>query len=334
MEKLKIPPFTSGGVILSYKCSSSCRHCIYASAPKWKDWMSEPDLADYLDQIRTFAPNQHGIHLAGGEPFLNFDLTLRAVELCIEHGIPLHYVETNAGWCENDELTVYQMSALRDSGLPAILISVSPFHNEFIPFERTNRAIEIAREIYGHYNVLVYTGYFYQQLQDYNPLQTVPFNRYLNTIGNAAAAQSFIEHYGLLPSGRAATRLNFLFQKQPADAFFNNNCFAEFTNPEHIHIDPYGNYIASFCSGISLGNAHHLGAIFEGIDLETKPILEILATSGMQGLLKLAQDQFDFHIAEEGYIAKCHLCQDIRAHIVQRTDQFDELSPVEFYHYL
>jgi len=296
--------------------------------------MSEPDLGHYLDQISQFASAQIGLHLAGGEPFLNFDLTLRAVELCIEYGVPLQYVETNAYWCEDDELTSYQLNMLRESGLPAILISVSPFHNEFIPFERTHRAITIAQEIYGPYNVLIYTSYFYEQLKDYNPQINIPFNRYLNTVGHEQAAQSFVEHYGLVPCGRAASRLNFLFQKKTAATFFNTTCRAEFTNPGHIHIDPYGNYIASFCAGISLGDAHKLGAIFNGIDLRQRPIIEILTNFGVEGLLKLAQDQFDFQISPEGYIAKCHLCQDIRSHIVQITDQFEELTPVEFYRYL
>ncbi len=331
MKKLKIPPFTSGGLILSYQCSNICRHCIYASSPRWEDWMTEQDLEYFLSQIKQFAPDQRGLHIAGGEPFLNFEVTLRAVELCIEYGVPLQYVETNAFWCEDDDLTVYQLNLLRESGLPAILISASPFHNEFIPFERVDRAVTIGREIYGPYNVLIYTAYFYEQLQDYNPNSKIPFNRYLNTIGYEQAAQSFITHYGLVPCGRAASQLNFLFQKKPAEAFFNDNCIHEITNPEHIHIDPYGNYIVSLCAGISLGDAHHLREIFEGIDLQERPIIEILATSGVEGLLKLAQDQFDFQPSPEGYIAKCHLCQDIRAHIVQMTDQFEELTPVEFY---
>lgn len=334
MKKLKIPPLTSGGLILSYQCSSSCRHCIYASSPRWKKWMTEQDIAVYLDQIRRFAPDQHGLHLAGGEPFLNFDLTLRAVELCIEYGVPLQYVETNAVWCINDEVTAYQLNLLRESGLPAILISVSPFHNEYIPFERTDRAINIAREIYGPFNVLIYTSYFYEQLQDSNPTTKIPLNRYLNTVGYEKAAQSFVEHYSLIPCGRTATKLNFLFQKHPVGAFFNTNCKAEFTNPEHIHIDPDGNYIVSFCAGISLGDARNLSELYANIHLEERPILEILATSGVEGLLRLAIDQFDFQPAADGYIAKCHLCQEIRAHIVQMTDQFEELKPVEFYQYL
>ena len=331
MKKLKIPPFTSGGLILSYKCNSLCRHCIYASSPRWTEWMSETDLEHFLDQIARFVPHQGGLHLAGGEPFLNLKLTVRAVELSLEYGVPLQYVETNAAWCKDDDLTAFHFNQLRESGLPAVLISVSPFHNEFIPFERTDRAIKIAREIYGPYNVLIYTSYFYNQLQDYNPQTKIPLNRYLNTIGYERAARSFLEHYGLIPTGRVATKLNFLFQKHPVETFFNKNCAAEFTNPEHIHIDLYGNYISSFCAGITLGDAHYLEKIFEGIDLKNRPILEILATKGVQGLLKLAKDQFDFQPSHEGYISKCHLCQDIRAHIVQVTDQFEELRPIEFY---
>ncbi|MDZ7263886.1 MAG: radical SAM protein [candidate division KSB1 bacterium] len=334
MNILKIPPLVSGGLILSYQCNCFCRHCLYASAPRWNDWMTEQQLEHYLRQIRQFAPNQVGLHLAGGEPLLNFELTLRAVELCIEVGVPIQYVETNASWCEDDDITSYQLYMLRESGLPAILISVSPFHNEFIPFEKTDRAIRLAREIYGPYNVLIYTGFFYSQLQDFNPQESMPFNNYLHTVGSEAAADSFIQHYGLIPNGRAASKLNFLFQKQPARAFFDQNCLAELSNPEHIHIDPYGNYIAQFCTGISLGKSGDLGQLFGGIPLQTRPLLDMLVTSGVAGLLKFAQDQFDFQPNPEGYIAKCHLCQDIRQHIVQRTDQFEELAPMEFYSYL
>jgi len=331
IQKLKIPPFRSGGLILSYRCTNSCRHCIYAGSPSWKEWMSEEDLKHYLTQIKKYAPNQVGLHIAGGEPFLDYGLTLRTVELCIDNKVPLHYIETNAYWCTNEKIIVSRFKELRDCGLPAMLISVSPFHNEFIPFERTKRAIRIAREIFGTYNVLLYTEYFYQQLKRYNPCTKNSFKEYLDIVGFENAATSFINYYSLIPCGRAATKLNFLYNKQPPEAFTNQTCLAEFTNPEHIHIDNYGNYIVSFCAGITLGNARDLGRLFEGIELTEKPILEILGNSGPYGLLKLAQGQFEYIISPEGYMTKCHLCQDIRAHIVRITDQFDELKTKEFY---
>ena len=36
MARFKIPPPTSGGLLLSYKCQARCRHCIYACSPEWK----------------------------------------------------------------------------------------------------------------------------------------------------------------------------------------------------------------------------------------------------------------------------------------------------------
>lgn len=293
--------------------------------------MDPDDIKIYLQHIRELAPNQQGLHIAGGEPFLNFELTLQAVELCVEYGIPLHYVETNAHWCDHDDIAFQLFHCLRDSGLPAILISASPFHNEFIPFEYTERAVRIGREVFGPYNVLVFTDFFFHQLLSFDKTKKLAFNRYINTVGQEKAAQSFINHYSLIPTGRVASRLNHLYQPKPANFFFNNHCYAEFTNPHHIHIDPEGNYIVSFCAGISPGKADHLDEIYRGIDLQDFPILELLVEQGVEGLFKLARDQFNYVEREAGYIAKCHLCQDIRQHIVSITDQFEELTPLGFY---
>ncbi len=331
MKWLKILPFTSGGLTLSYQCTNFCRHCVYASSPKWKKWMTADDACQYLKNVNEYAPSQRGLHIGGGEPFLDFDLTLKIVELCVENRVPLQYVETNASWCDSDDKTAKMLTELRDSGLPALLISASPFHNEFIPFEDTERAVRIAMDIFGEYNVIVYTNYYYQQLSQFDKTKKLPFNRYINTTGREKAAQDFVREYHLIPCGRAITRLGYLYERKPASVFFNQNCQPEFQNPNHIHIDPAGNYIPSFCAGISLGNARDLGKIYKGIDLQKFPILEILSTQGVEGLLKFGKDQFNYVERPAGYIAKCDLCQDIRQLITSITDQFAELTPVEFY---
>ena len=55
--------------------------------------MSKTDLESILKQIKKYVPNQQGLHIAGGEPFLNFDLTIRAVELCVELGERVAVIE-------------------------------------------------------------------------------------------------------------------------------------------------------------------------------------------------------------------------------------------------
>lgn len=106
-----ITPIDSCGIILSYKCQLGCKHCLSASGPEWKDWMSGDDLSALLSGIRTvwerYPPDSlssnilfQGIHFAGGEPFLNFPLLLDAVRKTKELNLWPGYVETNAACAE------------------------------------------------------------------------------------------------------------------------------------------------------------------------------------------------------------------------------------------
>lgn len=43
--KIKAPPPASAGLMLSYKFSAECRHCMYACSPQWEgDWISTDDI--------------------------------------------------------------------------------------------------------------------------------------------------------------------------------------------------------------------------------------------------------------------------------------------------
>ena len=45
MTTVAIPAPISGGLMLSYKCTAACQHCMYACSPKWDaDWISPADL--------------------------------------------------------------------------------------------------------------------------------------------------------------------------------------------------------------------------------------------------------------------------------------------------
>jgi MoaA/NifB/PqqE/SkfB family radical SAM enzyme len=114
--RAKVPQPISGGVMLTYKCSAACRHCMYACSPKWPaDWMTEEALERLLSGlVKGVAPApwgpqvmslNHGLHFTGGEPFLNFDLLLRAVEMAEGMSIPSTFVETNCSWCIDDDVT-------------------------------------------------------------------------------------------------------------------------------------------------------------------------------------------------------------------------------------
>lgn len=331
MNKLQIPEPISAGIFLSYKCTSECRHCMYACSPRWKaDWISEEDLEKILTQLADKIIKSpygisinHGLHFTGGEPFLNFDLLLKATRIAHKLKIPSTFVETNCYWCIDDISTREKLTLLKEAGLEGILISVNPFIIEQIPFERINRAVKISNEIFG-FNVITYQDFFYEQFKRLNLRGTTPFEEYLK---KAAYSLRYVE---LIPMGRAVYKLGDLFKKYPAKQFFGKFCREELTRPWHVHIDNYCNYITGYCGGISLGDARDFNSIRE-INLDEHPILDALATD----IEKLYEIGIEFGYRErEGYISKCHLCVDIRKHLVQKTDEFKELSPRDFYFHL
>ena len=62
-------------------------------------------------------------------------------------------------------------------------------------------------------------------------------------------------------------------------------------------------------------------------------LIEVLIERGPYGLLELAQGEFDYQPLPEGYVGKCHLCVDLRRHLVEAGD-FTELEPRSFYQHI
>ena len=82
-----------------------------------------------------------------------------------------------------------------------------------------------------------------------------------------------------------------------------------------------------------MGDAREMDLILQGVDLNVRPILRAL-TNDLKDLLELGVREFGYKEREDGYVSKCHLCLDVRKHIAQKTDEFEELRPREFYYHL
>lgn len=82
-----------------------------------------------------------------------------------------------------------------------------------------------------------------------------------------------------------------------------------------------------------MGDARHIDSRSQGMDLSKRPILNALVTD-LKRLFEFRVKQFGYEESRDGYISKCHLCLDVRKHIVQRTEKFEELTPREFYYHL
>lgn len=337
MKRLLVAEPVSAGILLSYKCTSQCKHCMYGCSPNWKaDWMSEQDAEKVLSELAgrikasPYGPQRigvnSGLHITGGEPFLNFDLLLNVTKTAKRLGIPSTFVETNCFWCKDDNTTGAKMAELKDAGLDGILISVNPYILEEVPFERTERAVRIGYGTFGP-NAIVYQAFFYKQFCDLKIKETLGFQEYIE---RAPHNLQFVE---LLPMGRAVYELGHLYVGHPARQFFGSSCRTELTREWHVHIDNYCNYMPGFCGGISLGDARDLDRLLGGIDLSSRPILRALAAD-LRYLYEIATSDFAYEERKQGYISKCHLCIDMRRHIALKTSEFQELRPRELYKHL
>ena len=338
MPKFIVPKPISGGLILSYKCNGECKHCMYFGSPKWNDkWIDEDYMIIYLTELSKFIKKSpygqdrvslnNGLHFTGGEPFLNYGLLLKGVKIANELNIPSLFVETNCYWCKNDEITRRKLLDLKKEGLRGILISVNPFILEFVPFERTLRAIKISQEIFGN-NTMIYQLYYFYQFIELNIKETLPIENYLRLV----SIEDLKRKVELIKMGRAAYKLQNLYKKYPIEVFLNENCKAELVRNWHCHFDNYGNYVCGYCGGISWGKVANLDSLCnEGIILDQYPILNALISGSLKDLYNSALDKCDYSALPEGYISKCHLCFDIRKELVIKTNEYNELRPKEFY---
>jgi hypothetical protein len=340
MTRIQIPAPVSGGVLLSYKCQARCRHCIYACSPDWKaDFIAPEDLEKGIAQLsgkiqpsmwgRHAVGLSDGLHFTGGEPFLNFELLLKAVELATAYAIPSTFVETNSGWCIDDDSTRDKLQRLHDAGLNGIMISVNPFYAEYIPFERTARCIRISQTIFGLQNVMVYQLEYYRQFLELGIHDTLTLEEYVQRSRNL----DFLGTTEMFFMGRAPDALRTFYPSYPARRLFATPCMPVFLRDWHNHFDNYGNFMPGFCGGISLGNWLELDDLLEnGIELDDRPVLRFLIDDDMEGLFHFAED-FGYQESGAGYLSKCDLCLDIRRFLVAKQD-FAELRPKEFYEHL
>lgn len=146
VSKLKIERLFSGGVITNYYCSSACKHCLYNSSPSWKkEYMTEEMADKVFKTLKNFSI--FSVHIGGGEPFLNFEGLKKVIQKANENDVYIEYIETNASWVENEDDVKRKLRELKNLGIETILVSISPFHNEYIPFKKVLRLIQLLDEV-------------------------------------------------------------------------------------------------------------------------------------------------------------------------------------------
>ena len=315
------------GIILTYRCHSGCKHCLYNCGPGWgMEAMPADNLRQALETLAGWSrPPQ--VHLTGGEPFIFYDLLLEGTRIAADLGITV-YAETSAAWCVDEESTQDRLAALRDAGLAAVLISCSPFHAEKIPPVRTLRAVQAALKVFGARGVIIYRPEFLEVVQQFDLERPTSLSRYAELLGDEEAGRVLWGGYGIIAGGRAGYKLGHLVTPQAADAFAGENCAGNILYAHHSHMDLAGNFIPAFCGGLTAADWR----VADPLARPYPELVELLIERGPYGLYELAQRRYDYRPLPGGYAGKCHLCVDLRWHLVRiKGDDYPELRPVGFY---
>ena len=327
----RVAPPSSCGLILSYQCSARCRHCLNASSPAWPEWATPQELDRVLEALARHGDYLNSLYISGGEPMLRPDLVAHVIGKAKALDMPIDYVETNAFWCWDEDSATEGFEKLHAAGLRKVLISISPFHAEYVPLLNAEIAMDAAQSVFGTQGVLLNTAEAFQELVAMNVDDTIELERYLEAKGREEAALTIAGDYGLVPNGRAALALADLFERQPAENFFGEACDRELASPHHVRVDGWGNVSSQNCAGICLGNLLDETSPIGKTDWADRPVVRRLISGGVEALLAWAESAYDYQRDIMGYTSKCHLCLDIRRHLASQDPQLTELAPKPFY---
>ena len=189
----------SGGLIATYHCPSHCRHCLYNSGPKRRKRFMTPDTArNLLNRVKKMGCRR--VHVGGGEPLTHPESVAGILAAAAKEKVAVEYVETNCAWHADTDATRETLKDLKQAGLACLLVSISPFHNNFIPFARTKAVMALARE--AGIQVFPWVSSFLTDLAVLDETRPHPMQAFEKEFGPGYAADT-PRRYWIHPGGRA-----------------------------------------------------------------------------------------------------------------------------------
>lgn len=276
--------------------------------------------------LRVMELGCNSMHIGGGEPLLDEDALIAVLDVCRECGMGIDYVETNSSWCRDHESATQTLQRLMDHGCDTLLISISPFHSEYIPFRKVRAVIEACRET--GMRVFPWTTEYVPQITQLDENRPHKFAEFKEVFGDDFV-RTIPQRYSLNLNGRC---LETFRDELPGIAL--ERILAEVHKPcsgmwqnSHFHIDLHGNYVLTSCIGLAC-RAADLG---KPLSTAKYPWLNILHNQGLTGLHKIATGQYGF-APRAAYLNKCDLCHHIRQHLViNKGINSPDLQPTSFY---
>ena len=293
-----------GQIMMTYRCSAACRHCLVMSSPEQN--ATRVTLDDAVEYGLDFQSLGRQVIIAGGEALLFFDHVLAMCQALQKAGVPVAFIESNGSWCSSDQLTVQRLQMLHQSGVQGMYFSIDVYHQEFVPAERVHRGVRLAREIFGSEQVIAPT----MSLEEASSLETFTANheRLRQTV--RAAYLHWV--------GRAPLELAGFRDLVPLEDLVQQDCHAalDIDHLKEVQVDPFGFVRPDICPGVNLGNTRQqrVSELCKTQRVREISLLQDLSEQGPAALLPLTR-RFGLTV-QSHYVDKCHLCFDLRRQLV------------------
>jgi hypothetical protein len=268
------------------------------------------------------------IHIGGGEPFLQPEELSNTLETARSEKVNIEYVETNSSWFKDEPSAIRVLKRLKESGLSMLLVSISPFHNRYIPFYKVKGVIDASAK--AGIAIFPWIQEFYPEIDHLDDRKTHNLDEFRQLFGEDYIA-GIPGRYWIHMGGRAIKTYRDVFELRPFEAILESaaGCH-ELTDTSHFHVDLFGNYIPGLCSGLSI-RVNDLG---KELNSETYPVISTLFHQGIRGFFEYAKSEYHYAPGEK-YLNKCHICNDIRNYLIHSMKlKSSELQPEEYYHNL
>ncbi len=321
---LKINRLVSGGVITNYKCSSKCKHCSYSCSPSWERDYMDGNTADSIFRLLK-KQGCYSVHIGGGEPFLEPEKLLKVLASAAKNGVSVEYVETNASWYIDEDKTMSILYAIKEHGVDTLLISIDPFHNEYIPFWKTKNLIKACHD--AQVGVFPWQMEFWPDLETFDERKTHSLKEYEKEFGKTYI-DNLPRRYGMNLKGRAFKSFRSQLKMQSFNEIMNSSrpC-GLLSGVYHFHVDLYENFIPQSCPGFSI----KFEELIKGADQDKYEIIYSLESKGVSGLCDLAVKKYGY-VPKDEYAGKCDLCYDIRSFLVLDLElDLPDLQPLGHY---
>ena len=312
------------GIIMNYVCTAECRHCMFFSSPSCPKNYITPGMAEHLAAVLEKAGTS-SVHIGGGEPFMNFSALCTLIEALNRHHVDVDYIETNAFWAKEDAVIRDRLAKLRDLGVTTVMVSVDPFHIEFVPLERPIRLCQSMNEM--DFDYFIWQDRYLRKMLRFGIDQTKTYTREeLQKILGKNYVSDTASEYGLGMNGRALTIAGEMYPNRPAETWITSARCSSLLDVCHCHLDLYGNIVPSGCPGIAAEAEDYLN---ERIPPEKYPVMARLLTGGTAALYDYAKEK-GFRPSPEGYPTKCAFCYAMRQFLHKHAPSAD-LAPDESY---